>query len=117
MSEQPVDLWQLADLCTPWCLFVVATLRIADNLAAGVSAIDDLATAAKCDAYVLHCVLGHLVRKGVFEEPEPGRFALNEAAKGLLNPSLLLGLDLEGIGGRMAYAWGTLPAYVRTGKP
>jgi len=28
-----------------------------------------------------------------------------------------LGLDLDGIGGRLAYAWGTLPTYVRTGAP
>jgi len=26
-------------------------------------------------------------------------------------------LDLDGIGGRMAYAWGTVLDYVRTGHP
>ena len=41
---------------------------------------------------------------------------MNEAARGLLDPALQLGLDLNGIGGRMAYAWGTLPAFVRTGR-
>jgi 2,7-dihydroxy-5-methyl-1-naphthoate 7-O-methyltransferase len=35
----------------------------------------------------------------------------------LLDPANRLGLDLEGIGGRMAYAWGSLLAYVRTGAP
>jgi SAM-dependent methyltransferase len=60
-------------------------------------------------------VLGRLVSKGVFQESEPGRFSLNEAARGLLDPSQRLGLDLEGIGGRMAHAWGTLLTYVRTG--
>jgi 2,7-dihydroxy-5-methyl-1-naphthoate 7-O-methyltransferase len=112
-----VNLWELSDLCTPWCLHVVATLRIAEHIAAGTDDIDNLAAAAKCDAYVLHSVLGHLVSKGVFQEPEPGRFSLNEAAKGLLDPSQRLGLDLEGIGGRMAYAWSTLLTYVRTGAP
>jgi hypothetical protein len=107
----------LADLCTPWCLHVVATLRIADHIAAGITDIDALAAAAGCDAECLHSVLGHLVGKGVFQETTPGRFALNNAAQGLLEPSLRLGLDLEGIGGRMAYAWGTLPSYVRTGAP
>jgi SAM-dependent methyltransferase len=57
------------------------------------------------------------VNKGVFQEPEPGRFSLNEAARGLLDPASLLGLDLEGLGGRMAYAWGSLLSYVRTGAP
>jgi len=30
-----MDLWELSDLSTPWCLRVVATLRIADLIAAG----------------------------------------------------------------------------------
>jgi 2,7-dihydroxy-5-methyl-1-naphthoate 7-O-methyltransferase len=58
-----------------------------------------------------------LVSKGVFLEPEAGQFSLNETARGLLDPSRRLGLDLEGIGGRMAYAWGSLLTYVRTGAP
>src|SRR5271157_5725802 len=29
-----VDIWALSDLCTPWCVHVVATLRIADHIAA-----------------------------------------------------------------------------------
>ena len=109
MSEQQaVNLWALSDLCTPWCLHVAATLRIAEHIAAGKNEIGDLAIAAACDTYALHRVLTHLVGKGVFEEPSPGRFTLNEAAQGLLDPALRLGLDLEGIGGRMAHAWGTL---------
>ena len=44
-----VDLWALSDLCTPWCVHVVATLRIADQITAGVSEIGALATAANCD--------------------------------------------------------------------
>lgn len=118
MAECEVaDLGALSDLCTPWCLHVVATLRIAEQIAAGVIDIDRLAVAAGCDAGVLHSVMSYLVGKGVFDEPEPGRFALNEAAQGLLDPGVRLGLDLEGIGGRMAHAWGTLLPYVRTGKP
>jgi SAM-dependent methyltransferase len=118
MSDQErVNLSALSDLCTPWCIHVVATLRIADQIAAGATEIDDLAAAAGCDSDSLHRVLTYLVGKGVFQEPAPGRFALNEAARGLLDPSQRLGLDLGGIGGRLAYAWGTLPTYVRTGKP
>jgi hypothetical protein len=113
----PADLRALCDLCTPWCLHVVATLRIAEHVAAGVAGIDELAAAAGCDADVLHSVLEHLVRKGVFEETAPGRFALNEAARGLLDPAQRIGLDLEGIGGRMAHAWGTMLNFVRTGRP
>ena len=117
MPEQAANLSALSDLCTPWCVHVVATLRIADHIAAGTDDIAALAAAAGCDSYVLHRVLEHLVSKGVFLQPEPGRFSPNEAARGLLDPAMRLGLDLEGIGGRMAHAWGTLLGYVRTGAP
>lgn len=45
------------------------------------------------------------------------RFALNDPARELLDPGQRLGLDLEGVGGRFAAAWATLPTYVRTGVP
>ena len=111
------NLEALSDLCTPWCIHVVATLRIADHIAAGVSDIDALAAAAECDSYALHQVLAHLVTKGVFRQPAARQFALTETARGLLDPSVHLGLDLDGIGGRFAHAWGTLLGYVRTGAP
>jgi SAM-dependent methyltransferase len=112
-----VDIWTLSDLCTPWCVHVVATLRIADHIAAGTTGIDDLARASGADADSLHRVLRHLVGKGVFEEPAPGEFALNEPARALLDSTVRLGLDLDAIGGRMAYAWGSLLSAVRTGAP
>ena len=70
------SLWELGDLETPWCIRVAATLRIADYIAAGHSEIRELATEAGADADALQRVLRHLVRKGVFEEPVPGRFEL-----------------------------------------
>jgi len=109
------NIWALSDLCTPWCVHVVVTLHIAEYIQAGHTEINDLATAAHCDAYCLQAVLRHLVGKGLFEEPTHGRFALNEPARGLLEPGLRLGLDLDSLGGRMAHAWGTLLSYVRTG--
>ena len=114
MPEQDgANLGTLSDLCTPWCVHVVATLRIAEHIAAGREQIGELAAAAGCDPYVLHRVLTHLVGKGLFEEATTYRFTLNPAARKLLEQRI--GLDLEGIGGRMAYAWGTLLTYVRTG--
>lgn len=115
MTVQDPDLWELSDLRTPWCLHVVATLRIAELVAAGTADVRELAAAARCDAGALHNVLSHLVSKGVFREPLPGRFELNRAARGLLDPAIRTNLDLAGIGGRFAAAWSTLPTYVRTG--
>jgi hypothetical protein len=110
-----MDLWTLADLSTPWCIHVAATLRVADHIAAGHTRIDDLATACAADADSLHRVLRHLVLKGVFEEPEPDVFALNQLGRQLID--MRLGFDLDGFGGRMAGAWSTLLSAVRTGRP
>ena len=109
-----VDLEQMLDLATPWCLRVAATLRIPEHIAAGHVGIADLAAAAGCDADALHGVLGHLVSQGVFIEESPGRFACNQAAEQLASVPFL---DLAGIGGRMAHTWGTLLDYVRSGVP
>src|SRR5256884_337285 len=111
------DIWSLTDLCTPWCVHVAVTLRVAEHLAGGTSQIAGLAAASGADADSLHRVLRHLVGKGVFEEPAPGRFALNEPARMLLDSSARLGLDLDSFGGRMAHAWGGLLQAVRTGAP
>ncbi len=112
-----VDLEALSDLQTPWCLRVAVALRVAEHIAEGVTAIADLARVTGSDVEALHNVLGHLITKGVFEEPEPGRFALNATARQLMDPGMRLGLELGGIGGRMTGAWSTLPHYVRTGEP
>jgi 2,7-dihydroxy-5-methyl-1-naphthoate 7-O-methyltransferase len=111
------DIWTLADLATPWCLHVVVTLRVAQRIAAGTDHVDDLAAAAGADRDSLHRVLRHLVGRGVFEEPSPGTFALNDAARQLLDEGLVIGFDLDGFGGRMAHAWSTMLSAVRTGRP
>ena len=112
-----VDIWALGDLCTPWCIHVAATLGIAGHIAGGITRIEDLAAASGAVSDSLIRVLRHLVNKGVFEEPSPGCFALNEPALALLDSTARIGFDLTGIGGRMAYAWGTLLNAVKTGAP
>jgi hypothetical protein len=102
----------LLDLQTPWCAYVAATMKIPDHLDAGTTRIAALAEATGSDERALHGLLSHLVQNGVFEEPEPGTFAMNEAARELQQPFL----DLHGIGGRMAHAWSTLETYVKTGR-
>ncbi|MEO6525270.1 MAG: hydroxyneurosporene methyltransferase, partial [Gemmatimonadaceae bacterium] len=116
MADTP-SLETLSDLRTPWCLHVVATLRIADHVAAGTTDVVALAEWTECDAEALHRVMSHLATRGVFVETSPGQFALNSLAAELRDPRQRIGLDLDGIGGRMAGAWGTLLAYVRTGRP
>ena len=112
-----MDVRALSDLSTPWCIHVVATLRIADRIAAGNTEIGALATASGANPDALYRVLRHVVNEGVFAEPARGRFALNDAARPLLDEQVRMGLDLDGFGGRMAHAWGTLLSAVRTGRP
>ena len=111
-----MSIWELADLSTPWCVHVAATLRVAHHIRDGHAEIGAIAAAAHADRDALHRVLRHLSRKGVFVETVPGRFALNSAAEELLDDGMLLGLDLDSFGGRMAGAWNTLLSAVRTGK-
>jgi SAM-dependent methyltransferase len=111
-----MDLWELSDLATPWCVHVAATLKVAEHLAGGPMEIAPLAQSCGADAESLARVLRQLVAKGVFEEPSPKCFALNEAARGFLNNGVRLGLDLDGFGGRMARSWNTLLTAVRTGR-
>ncbi|MBV9544476.1 MAG: hydroxyneurosporene methyltransferase, partial [Chloroflexi bacterium] len=88
-----MNLEALTDLCTPWCVHVVVTLRIAEHLAEGPRAISDLACAATCDADALARVLRHLIARGLFDEPSIDVFAANEAARGLTTPAARIGLD------------------------
>jgi hypothetical protein len=112
-----MDIWALSDLCTPWCLYTVVTLRVAEHIAAGNTQIADLGAAASAHPESLARVIRHLIHKGLFAEPSPGVFALNDAARSLLDPGIRLGFDLDGIGGRMARAWSTLLTAVETGTP
>jgi len=50
-EQEGPNLGALTDLQTPWCVHVAATLRIADHIAAGVTAIDDLAAEAGANPY------------------------------------------------------------------
>jgi hypothetical protein len=111
-----MDLRDLGDLATPWCVHVVATLRVAEQLADAPRTAAQLGAVCGADAGALSRVLRHLAQKGVFEEPEPDCFALNDTARQFLDEGARLGLDLDGFGGRMAYAWETLLAAVRSGR-
>src|SRR3954462_7091923 len=90
--EASANLAALSDLCTPWCVHVVATLRIAEQIEAGTTDVAALATAAQCDSTFLAYVLRPLAGKGLFVEPEPGQFQLTEPARALLDPGWQLGL-------------------------
>jgi hypothetical protein len=110
----------LMDLVTPMALRVVATLRIADLIGDDAVGVDVLAERSGADADVLARLLRHLVARGVFAEPEPGRFAAGGPARFLRSDhpaGMHAWLDLEGFGGRMDLAFTGLLHTVRTGEP
>lgn len=115
MDDGTPNIWDLADLETPWSLLVVGTLRIADRVAAGTRDIPSLARETQADEDALRRVLLHLVKRGVFAETQPDQLELTPLSRQLVGRSA--GFDLGGIGGRMAGAYATLLDVVQTGRP
>ncbi|WP_327093033.1 methyltransferase [Nonomuraea sp. NBC_01738] len=110
----------VTDMITPMAVRVAATLRLADHLDGEAVAVEELARRSGADADALARLLRHLITRGLFAEPEPGRFAVNEAAALLASdhPAGMRGqLDLDGFGGRMDLAFTGLLHSVRTGQP
>jgi SAM-dependent methyltransferase len=122
MTEQLglMEFWAMTDLVTPMALRTVATLRIADHLAAGPRELKDLAVASGCDADALGRVLRYLAARGVFVAVDDDRFDLGETARWLLDddPSAARRwLDQDGYGATMDRAHLDLPGIVRRGGP
>jgi hypothetical protein len=92
MAEHDVDLDQMLDLATPWCLRAAATLRLADHMKAGHHDVAELAALTDTDRDALHALLGYLASKGVFREQGPGRFECNRAAEKLAQARFLGGV-------------------------
>ncbi|WP_067463332.1 methyltransferase [Nocardia amamiensis] len=109
-----------SDLVTPMAIRVVATLRIADLIADGIHAVDDLAHRTSADTDALHRLLRYLACRGLFTETAPGRFDLTDTAAPLRSDHPLAmrdWFDLDGAGGRMDRAFSALLEVVRTGTP
>ena len=108
------------DLVTPLTVRAAASLRVADHLVDGPVALGELARRCAADPDALARMLRHLICHGVFAEPSPGLFALNEMAEFLRSdhPSgMRVSLDLDGFGGRMDLAFTGVLHTVRTGEP
>ncbi len=99
---------------------VAATLRLADLMGDRAVGVDELAEESNTDPGALERLLRHLVAHGLFAEPTPGEFSVNETAALLLSTDpagMREALDLEGFGGRMDVAFTGLLHTVRTGQP
>ena len=117
MDDGELDLGQLSDLATPWCLRVLVTLGLAQKLAEAPATAADLAESVGADADLLELVLGQLASVGVISTDDSGRHRLAPAARSLTEGEFATMLNVDGIGGRFSGAWATLPEVVRTGRP
>jgi hypothetical protein len=73
MPDPGAELIRLVnDYATSQALWVAATLRISDLVAAGPKSVEELAAATDSDANTLYELLHGLANAGVFEE-KPGR--------------------------------------------
>jgi SAM-dependent methyltransferase len=113
-------LWAMADLVTPMAVRVVATLRIADQMARGLRTAPELARAVGADADALDRVMRHLATEGVLEHDGSGRYSLTSLGDALRadHPSgVRASLDIEGAIGRADVCFIQLLHTVRTGEP
>jgi hypothetical protein len=117
MADGELDLEQLSDLATPWCLRVLVTLGLAEHLAGSPATAAELAETVGADPDLLELVLRHLGSVGVISTDGAGRHRLAAAASSLTGGEFATFLNVDGIGGRFSGAWSTLPEVVRTGRP
>lgn len=121
MGEGDVEtLHGLTDLITPMAVRVAATLGLADRIAAGSTTPAEIAADVEAEPDALGRLLRYLAARGVFAEPEPGRFALTPAAEALRDDhpdGMRAWLDLNGAIGRADLAFTALLDVVRTGEP
>lgn len=120
MASEPVDVWAMADLVTPFAVRTVATLRVADIVQDGPVPLDEIAKRSETRADPLGRVLRFLVRRGIFTETEPGSFGPNDASRSLQSDApggSREWLDLDGAVGRADLAFVELVEQVRGRHP
>ncbi len=111
---------ELVDLATPLGVRTVVTLRIPDQIAAGVHHLDDLAKSCDADPQALGRLLRFLAHRGVFDEETPDSFTLTDVGELLCDRGAGgrgAYLDLDSLGSRTDLAFLALPQAIRTGEP
>ncbi|MDA3647032.1 methyltransferase [Saccharopolyspora indica] len=117
-DDTGAQIWAMAHLATPMALRVIATLRVADHLAAGHRSAAELATATGTDQHALERVLRHLADKGVLVAEANG-YRLTPQAEPLRSDhpaGIRAMLDIDGAVGRAELSFVQLLHSVRTGE-
>lgn len=115
-NQKAVNIFDLGDLSTPWCLRVVVTLKIVELISEGTTNLANLAKKTGTNPRMLVLVLRTLVAKGIFEEPGLKQFTMNTASEALKSQEARFEYDLHGLGRKMTDVWSTLLKFVQTGE-
>ena len=121
MQQLPphVELFQLiTGFTVSQAIYAAAKLNVAERLARGPMAVDELASQCGANADALHRLLRALASVGIFTEPSPRRFA-NTPMSELLRPDVP-GSQHAGavmVGSLCYRSFAELPYSVETGRP
>lgn len=115
-DSQLGELWSLGDYVTPLVLRAICDLGVADHLTDDPVELDTLADRIGAEPDSLLRALRLLVARGVFVEPAPECFALNELASLLRSDHPLSAKDTLSILPADIQAWAAASYSVRTGQ-
>lgn len=118
--DEVLPMLRMTDLIQPVAIRVAATLRIADHIAQGSTALSQLAAVTGIEAQLLRRLMRYLVSRGVFSEETPGEYGLSDLARVLLGDhpgNLRTRLDLNGPVGRGDLSFIHLLHTLETGEP
>jgi 2,7-dihydroxy-5-methyl-1-naphthoate 7-O-methyltransferase len=118
--DKPAGLRALADLATPMAIRVAATLRVADQIAAGRHTAAEIADAIGANPDALDRLLRHLAGVGLFRRDQHGGYTATELGDQLRDDhpaGKRKWLDTAGAVGRGDLSFVELAHSVRTGEP
>jgi hypothetical protein len=119
VMDPRAELSRLVDLATPFAIRTAVSLRLPQLIEAGTTDLTGLARAAGAHEDSLARLLNHLVAVGLFDRPEPDRFALTPFSVQLLAEDSrwqLAWLDIDGPGTKMDLAYTGMLHSIRTGE-
>lgn len=121
MSENVSSILAMADLATPMCIRVAATLGLVEQAGSAGATVEQLASRTETSAPALRRLLDHLVTIGVFDfDAESGRYrptSLGNQMSAESPEGFKLLLDINSAGGRAELAFVELLETITTGTP
>ncbi|MEU0369394.1 methyltransferase [Streptomyces sp. NPDC006283] len=119
-QERAQELMQMADILRPAAIRTAATLSLVDHIDAGATGTAELAELTDTRPDLLDMLLRHLVRLGILDRDEHGRYSvtgLGAPLRGSDPAGVRQHLSMDGLFGRTDLALINILHTVRTGEP